>query len=223
MVARASVLGAVVLASGVVSHVAAGGLLPHPAVLGLLLTGGVAVSAHLVRSPASATRLVTVVVLGQTVLHGLLSLLAGHRAPTPPPLPAPHGHSHDHGLAHGTPAAVSSGSVSPDAFPALDHLLADLAEQGPLMVLTHAAGAAALGWWLAVGESALWHVLLLAAAEVRATLVAARAVMATRACVLGSREASRHLVVPAPLHLPLSETLPHRLVSRRGPPVLVVV
>ena len=47
------------------------------------------------------------------------------------------------------------------------------------------------------------------------------ALLPLHASALGGLDASRRLPVPPPLLLPLEHTLPHRLVTRRGPPFLL--
>ena len=76
---RAALLGGVMLGSGAVSHVAAGGLLPHPLVVLLLGGGCVVLSARFLLGRASTRRVVALVVAGQALSHTVLSALAGHR------------------------------------------------------------------------------------------------------------------------------------------------
>ncbi|MCR6031456.1 hypothetical protein GGQ22_08340 [Nocardioides sp. zg-579] len=75
---RALVLAVVALGAGVVSHVAADGSLPHPVALAALLGLSTVLVAPLLRTRASAGRLVALVVGGQLATHAALSTLAGH-------------------------------------------------------------------------------------------------------------------------------------------------
>ncbi len=199
--ARAAVLGPAVLASGVVSHVAADGLLPHPVLLVGMLAACVALAALFLGAPASPARLVLLLVGGQALTHVLLSAGAGHAGTAAPAAASAEAH-------HGT----ATHGLAP-------HVLEHVLEQGPLMVVAHALGAVALGLWLAVGESALWHLVALTAGRIRVAVLARRSL--THASLVGVHHASRRLPVPAPLHLALPDTLPHRLVTRRGPPALL--
>lgn len=100
---RAALLALVVVAASVIGHVSADGLLPGPlALLGLLVTATV-VSARFLTRQASAPRLVALLVGGQVVVHGVLSLLAGHGSSGAPHVGAGEGAS--------TGAAASAGGA----------------------------------------------------------------------------------------------------------------
>ena len=236
---RAAVLGPVVLLSGAVSHVAADGLLPSPVVMAVALVACTALSATFLRSRASALRLVALVV-GQAATHLLLSATAGHQdaasaaAPTTGPAagPALQAVADDAGRRIGSlsdhfDAASAAGGRAGEAVTAgptnqvLGHLVDHTLAQGPLMLLAHTLGAVALGLWLAAGESALWHLLVLASVRARVAVTLQVALLPLRASALGGLDAARRLPVPPLLLLPLERTLPHRLVTRRGPPFLL--
>ena len=89
------------------------------------------------------------------------------------------------------------------------------------MLVAHTLGAVALGLWLAVGESALWHLVALTAGRIRVAVLARRAAPSPAPSWRASDHASRRLPVPVPVTWPLPDTLPHRLVTRRGPPALL--
>lgn len=227
------------LGSGAVSHLAAGGLLPHPVVMAAICAAFVAVAARFVLGPASTRRIVLLVVVGQGVAHTLLSALAGHRGDagtTSTPangslvpstalsdaLPTTaDGHrvgSLMDAYQAGVPASAGHGS------PALPsewfvHLGQHLGEQRPLMVLAHVAGAVALGLWLAVGERALWALIDLAAARVLVAAAAHRTAAALRSAVRGVTAA---LPIPraAPGFAPVPR-LDRPATSHRGPPALL--
>ncbi|MBM7510099.1 hypothetical protein JOE61_003913 [Nocardioides salarius] len=237
---RAAVLGPVVLLSGAVSHVAADGLLPSPVVMALVLVACTALSAAFLRSRASALRLVALVVGGQAATHLLLSATAGHQdaasaaAPTTGPSagPALQAVADDAGRRVGSlsdhfDAASAAGGRAGEAVTAgptnqvLGHLVDHTLAQGPLMLLAHTLGAVALGLWLAAGESALWHLLVLASVRARVAVTLQVALLPLRASALGGLDAARRLPVPPLLLLSLERTLPHRLVTRRGPPFLL--
>ena len=75
---RAVVLTGFTFLVGALGHVTAGGLLPGAPVLVLLLGTGTTLAAAFLGRPASARLLVALVVVGQTLVHGALSLTAGH-------------------------------------------------------------------------------------------------------------------------------------------------
>jgi hypothetical protein len=73
---RAGIVSAMTFLVGAVGQVGTGGRLPPWFALGGMFALGTAISA--VVHPASARRIVALVVLGQTACHGLLSVTAGH-------------------------------------------------------------------------------------------------------------------------------------------------
>ena len=233
---RAAVLALVVVVAGAVSHVSAGGLLPHPAMLGLVLVAVTVLGARFLLRPAALGRVVALVVVGQGLVHVLLSGLAGHRG--------------DQHLA-GTPA-VTNGALRPvvdgqgrrvgsllDYYDAsqtqvdggagpglatgwLTHQADHLAAQGPAMVLAHLLGAVAVGVWLWVGESALWHLVVLRAARSWPVVVAQRSLASLLVALVGAQDrdgAARR--GPFEVLLPPADRLAHPVVSRRGPPLLL--
>lgn len=207
---RAALLGVAMLGTGTVSHVSAGGLLPHPVALLALAVGFVALAARFLLGPASTRRVVALVVLGQGAAHTALSALAGHRGDAGTP---------EH--VHARHRAVPSGGVWHRAEHLTEHLTEHLAEQGPLMLGAHLAGAVALGLVLAVGERALWALVHLAAARVVVMATAGRSAAAALA-VLRSAAAT-----PRPRPRVTGFTPVPRLdrpaLSRRGPPVLLAI
>ena len=241
MWARAALLGAVMFGTGTVSHVSAGGLLPHPLVLLALSGGFVALAGRFLLRPASTRRIVLLVVAGQAAAHTALSALAGHRGEggTPgmpgmsglPAMPSLAAHlpldadgrrvgSLLDAYAATPPVAGHDGPGGPGVpTTAVTHLLHHLAEQGPVMLAAHLAGAVALGLVLAVGEQALWALVHLAAARVVVVAAARRRVTAVLAAYLGASSAPR----PRPRAAGFAPVprLDRPAVSRRGPPVLL--
>ncbi|WP_107766819.1 hypothetical protein [Nocardioides terrigena] len=220
---RALVLTVATFLVGALGHVTAGGLLPGVPALVLLLATGTTLAAAFLSRPASTRLLVGLVVLGQTLVHGALSLTAGHgdghgagdtaaASYTSPPLTGslPTGSGgrvgslQDHYEAT-VEAPVAAGLTVPDPASLLDH--------AP-MFLAHAAAGVLVGLWLAVGERAVWSLLTLAVRTVLAPLVA----------VLVPLTPARRLR-PAVAHLhPLHRTALERVggsVVRRGPPALL--
>ena len=212
---RAGIVSALTFLVGAVGHVSTGGLLPSWVALAAMFAVGTAICAAFLARPASARRIVALVVLGQTACHGLLSLTAGHTgdaAPSAAPvgvgsLPVSGGarvgslQDHYEAMA-GTPTTGSTLSV-PDPAALLDHLP---------MFLAHTAVAVLVGLWLAAGERALWALLSLVFAAVVALVVVPLAVpvVALRRVPVRRRPAT-----PAPL------ARMTRIVVRRGPPALL--
>ena len=154
-VLRSLLLATVCLLTGVLAHVTAGGELPGPLALAALLAVGTAVAAPLLRFRASTRRVVLLLVVGQTVVHAVLTAASGH---------------HEDGAA----AHAGTGPAS-----WLHHLGEDLTAGHAVMAATHAAAAAAVGLWLARGEHALWLLVALATAVLVDRIRPPRAAAAT--------------------------------------------
>lgn len=221
------------LGAGAVSHVSAGGLLPHPVVLLLMAAGFTALAGRFVLGPASTLRIVTLVVVGQSVAHTALSALAGHRGDLPSAAPAAAAlptlslptdadgrrvgslldayHAGDPGTTGHDAAGVPVDWAA--------HLLHHLAEQGPLMLASHVAGAIFVGMWLAVGEQALWALLHLAATRAVVAAGAHRVAAAALAVLRGGAA----VPLPRPRSTGFTPVPRHDrpALSRRGPPLLL--
>jgi hypothetical protein len=98
--------------------------------------------------------------------------------------------------------------------------MADLTGAHAVMALAHLAAAVLVGLWLAVGERALWHLVVLAADRVRSVVAAACSSYAR------VRWGARALLAPLPLR---DDGPPRGSVrcstaswSERGPPLLPV-
>lgn len=124
------------------------------------------------------------------------------------------GHAAGHAASQsGTPSAAQAG---------WSHLVDHLAGQSPAMLLAHLVVVAGLGVWLAVGERALWAVLVLSTTRLHDLAEhALLLVLGHWAAVLHERVhgspvvvASRRDVVPLPHLL-------HHVVAHRGPPALL--
>jgi len=173
----------VALTCGAVAHASAHGHLPGPGVLAGLLLLGTAAAAPALRRAASGMRLAALLVLGQAAVHVVLTALSGHDGDEP--------------ASHGPEAEW------------LHHLTEDLSGTHALMAVGHAASAAAVALWLAVGERALWELLRLAA----------RVVLPRRLALPVVHGALR--VGPATAaELPPRGLLLAGALRRRGPPVV---
>lgn len=162
---RAVVVGSLAVFLGVAGHATADGLLPGPGVLAVLTVVAVVLCVPVLARPASALRLVAVMVGGQAVVHVVLTLAAGHvgdparavpvRAATGgATLPEVAGRrvgslqdAYDAGAGHAGQAPSLPG-----------HLVGDLVAHAPMM-LVHLLAAALVGLWVAAGERALWQLL----------------------------------------------------------------
>ena len=214
---RAGIVSAMTFLVGAVGHVSTGGRLPPWFALTAMLAVGTAISAVVLTHPASARRIVALVVLGQTACHGLLSVTAGHAgdavavtaaAPTSPgSLPvrggARVGSLQDHYEAMLRAPSAGPALTMPDPVAVLDHLP---------MFLAHMLAAVLVGLWLAAGERALWSLLTLVFAAVVALVIVPPAVpvVARRRAPLRRRPAT----LPSLAHV-------GRTVVRRGPPALL--
>ncbi|UUZ58645.1 hypothetical protein [Nocardioides sp. B-3] len=213
---RAVMVSAMTFLLGAVGHVSTGGLLPSRAALGAMFAVGTAISAAFLAHPASAGRIVALVVLGQTACHALLSLTAGHagdaaaapHAAAPSALPLSGGervgslHDHYEAIVGAAPSAGSALTL-PDPAAVLDH--------AP-MFPAHTVVAVLLGLWLAAGERALFSLLTLVFTAVVALFVGLLPVplLLRRAAPLRRRPAT-----------PPSLARVARIVVRRGPPALL--
>lgn len=246
---RAALLAVVVLAVSVIGHVSADGLLPGPLALLTLLVATTAVSARFLTRQASAPRLVALLVGGQVVIHGVLTLLAGHASGAVP------GAGSASATSAGAAASVAGGSgfvfdgrqaertgsyfdqvaaMQPAAVPtapsgsaaghgsALSHLVEHLGTQSLAMMFAHLAVVALLGVWLAVGERALWTVLTLTTTRLLDLVGSLGSLLTGRwAAVLLERvRRAPSLATTGRCVVPLPQLL-HHVVAHRGPPALL--
>ena len=180
---RAALTAAVIVQLGAVAHAMAGGLLPGARTM-VPLTGVVLLACGtLLSRPASTRRVVLLLVAGQTFVHGVLTMAAGHGGdPSPASSPAsssPHLAALPTGadrrgstfqeVVHVAPPDAASGPVVPEP---VAHLLADLTGAHAPMAVAHLVAAAVVGVWLARGEQALLALLRLLVTALPALRVA---------------------------------------------------
>ena len=218
--ARALLVGSLTFFLGVVGHVTADGLLPGPALLTVLFVMAVLLSAPMLIRPASSLRITALLVGGQTLLHLVLSVTAGHAGDRSAATTATRGVPLESlpvvdGRRLGSlqdaydGAADQPGALAPTL--PVGHLIDDLAAHAPMMA-AHLVVAALVGLWLGYGERCLWTLVALTGRRILAAAWALRPVAVTpRVRVVDADRA------PAG---PLSVWLV-RPDSRRGPPVLL--
>lgn len=206
--ARGALLAAVVLGLGAGFHLMAGGALPALPLLALLAAATAAVTARLLRTPATARRIVAIAVGGQAAVHAALTATAGHGHAVA--VTGGSGGAADWApgsLGDALQAPVAAGAATDPVALAFARLAADLTPAHLPMAMAHAVAAALVGAWLARGEAALLTLLALAAPR------------ALPRSVLLPRPARRlpvaipTIAIPDPL-LALSSP------GRRGPPVV---
>jgi hypothetical protein len=221
--ARAALVGSIALFLGVAGHVTADGLLPGPLFLAALLVCSVALSGPMLRRPASARRLVAMLVGGQTLIHLVLSATAGHAGDSAGPASSPATRHGSDGL--GTLPVVDGHRVGslqdayegmtaqPSMAPTLPvgHLIDDMSAHAPMMV-AHLTAAALVGLWLAHGERCLWTILALTGRRILA--VVRPLAPLPRAPQSPTAEVDHTPAVPVSRW----QAGPH---SRRGPPLLL--
>lgn len=218
--ARASVLGVVTLFLGVAGHVTADGLLPGPVFLAALLAGSVLLSAPMLARQVSTLRMVALLVGGQTVIHFVLSVAAGHTGDrtatvaTPPGTPLGALPTVDGRRVGSLQDAYEGMSGQGGLAPTLPvgHLVSDLAAHAPMMA-AHLAAAALVGLWLGYGERCLFTLLALTGRRILAAAWAlVPVVVSPRFAPAGADGA---LAGPRSVWLVRPD-------SRRGPPLLLV-
>lgn len=213
--ARAFVLSAIACLLGVTGHVTAAGLLPGPLWLALLVGVGAVLCVPLLARPASAFRLVVLLVGGQTLVHLFLTVTAGHvgdpiRATAHPvarALPTVDGRRVG-SLQDQYEASVGAAHAQP-ALP-IGHLVTDLGAHAPMLAV-HLLAAVLVGLWLAVGERALWTLVALATAVLLRLLTFVGPVLPARGLA----------TVPGEPAVPPASVRLARCVVRRGPPALL--
>lgn len=224
--ARASVVGLLAFGLGAVGHVMADGLLPSPLLLAGLLGLSILLSVPMLNRPASSLRLVTMVVAGQTFIHLVLTVTAGHRGAGSAPgagratsgvggglreLPVVDGHRV--GSLQDAYQGMSDQPTSLAPTLPVGHLINDLSAHAPMMAV-HLAAAVAVGLWLGYGERCLWTMLALTGRRVLAAVRALTAVPTTPRPNLASAVHAEPDLRAARWQM--------RPDSRRGPPLLAV-
>ncbi len=192
---RASMIGVVMVLTGVIAHVSAGGLLPGPSALATLLVLNVLVATLFTGRPMPIRYIVLLIAGGQTAVHVGLSVTAGHI-----------------GESTLATAQIVNGDFAASAL--WQQLLSDLSAHAPMMVV-HLMAAATVGMWLGVGERALWALVADAHTRLIRPLIA---LLAASAGQRGAIQVRLPELVEATILRPKVATLASSVV-RRGPPV----
>jgi hypothetical protein len=222
--ARALAVGSIAFFLGVAGHVMADGLLPGPLFLAGLLAFSVLLGVPMLNRPAGRLRLVALLVGGQTFIHLVLSVTAGHAGDASPAsttgagagatglrtLPTVDGHRVG-SLQDAYQGMSGHASATAPALP-IGHLINDLSAHAPMMVV-HLVAAALVGLWLARGEACLWTILALTGRRIVAAVLLVVPVDGPTS--LPATAADRVLAVARSLWLVRPD-------SRRGPPLLAV-
>jgi len=225
---RAVVVGSLAFGLGVVGHITAGGLLPGRTFLAVMAVVAVVLSGPMLARPASTVRLLAMTLGGQTVVHAVLTVTAGHvgdparpatpaSAPVPPTadpyatLPVVGGHR-----VGSLQDAFQVGTAPHGAAPALPvlpvgHLVHDMTAHAPMMV-AHLLAGVLVTLWLARGERCLWTLLALTGRRITLVALLHLPVALPRTSLRG------YLRAQAPAG-PVSVWLT-RPDTRRGPPLL---
>ena len=158
--ARALTLASVMLCAGYSGHLAAGGAAPPGALLGPMLVVLTVAIAPFLETPASAWRVVVLMLAGQGLLHVALELVGSaapmHGAPVTHTATGP-------GMAAMVPGVSSSSSSTLS--------LLCLTGTHLTMLLAHFGAALVVALWLAAGERAAWTLVGVTALAVARTVV----------------------------------------------------
>lgn len=197
---RAAVLSLLVVTSTLAAHVAGGGELPDLSMLLPVCALVTLSSAALLRRPLSWWWSATLLLTGQTALHGALQLLPVQTVTGTPGHPA------------GSTAFHPHADTAVTALRALTGWSADAR-----MVVAHLGAALLVGVWLAAGERALWSLATLAARTMAtAWLRLRRALRASLATPLVRARPRRRTW--AAVVVPLAMDSARSGNRRRGPP-----
>ena len=205
--ARALTLASVMLCAGYSGHLAAGGAAPPGALLGPMLVVLTVAIAPFLETPASAWRVVVLMLAGQGLLHVALELVGSaapmHGAPVTHTATGP-------GMAAMVPGVSSSSSSTLS--------LLCLTGTHLTMLLAHFGAALVVALWLAAGERAAWTLVGVTGLAVARTWSAiCDACVVTAGVVVGTRPPALFAWVD---QRPVPESVWDgcRALSQRGPP-----
>lgn len=198
---RALTLASVMLGAAYSGHLAGGGTAPPSGLLGPVLVVLTLAVAPFLDAPATAWRVVVLVLTGQALLHGALELV-GSAAPMAHSPTGP-------GMAYMVPRGSSASSATSwVTLLTVDHVD---------MLAAHVGAALLVALWLAAGERAAWTLVGVTALTVAETWSALCDACVVTASVVRTRPPAPFALVDRPQVLP-SVWEGCCAVSRRGPP-----
>lgn len=188
---RALALASVMLAAGLSGHAAGGGSATPTALIGPLLVVVSLAVAPFLGAPASALRVLVLVLAGQAGLHVALALIGS--SPT----------------AEAEPMTMNAGHTMPHAVQIVPAHLN--------MLAAHAAAALVVALWLAAGERVTWSLVAVVSLSLAEAWQLIRHVVTPRLAVVPVRRAPA-LAWSCPGRVSSSVWDGHGGLARRGPP-----
>jgi len=213
---RAATLPSVLFTSGLVSHAAAGGVIPGGSVLVPLFVLTVVTAAPFARAAITPMQAAALLIGGQGLLHAALHMM-GDKAGTVTTTMC-HGAMDAAGSSPTGPHLISSHLMTPPGAPASHSFAMSPVSSGQIiMPLAHLAAVVVVGVWLAAGDRAFWTFLIFAARPVAEAWRTVREAPRDR---IGAVVGCSPLVPPGMHTRPAvsSSVLAMSVVSRRGPP-----
>ena len=213
---RAATLPSVLFTSGLVSHAAAGGVIPGGSVLVPLFVLTVVAAAPFARAAITPMQAAALLIGGQGLLHAALHMM-GDKAGTVTTTMC-HGAMDAAGSSPTGPHLISSHLMTPPGAPASHSFAMSPVSSGQIiMPLAHLAAVVVVGVWLAAGDRAFWTFLIFAARPVAEAWRTVREAPRDR---IGAVVGCSPLVPPGMHTRPAvsSSVLAMSVVSRRGPP-----
>ena len=214
---RAATLPSVLVSSGLVSHAAAGGVIPGGSVLVPLFVLTVVTAAPFARAAITPMQAAALLIGGQGLLHAALHMM-GDKAGTVTTTMC-HGAMDAAGSSPTGPHLISSHLMTqPGALASHSFAMSPMSSGQIIMPLAHLAAVVVVGVWLAAGDRAFWTFLIFAARPVAEAWRTVREAARDRiGAVVGCSP-----LVPPGMHTPSavsSSVLAMSVVSRRGPPI----
>jgi hypothetical protein len=213
---RAATLPPVLFTSGLVSHAAAGGVIPGGSVLVPLFVLTVVAAASFARAAITPMQAAALLIGSQGLLHAALHVL-GDKAATVTTTMC-HGAMDAAGSSPTGPHLISSHLMTQPGAPASHGFAISPMSSGQIiMPLAHLAVVVVVGVWLAAGDRAFWTFLIFAARPVAEAWRTVREAARDR---IGAVVGCSPLVPPGMHTRPAvsSSVLAMSVVSRRGPP-----
>ena len=213
---RVATLPSVLFTSGLVSHAAAGGVIPGGSVQVPLFVLTVVAAAPFARAAITPMQAAALLIGGQGLLHAALHMM-GDKAATVTTTMC-HGPMDAAGSSPTGPHLISSHLITqPGALASHSFAMSPVSSGQIIMPLAHLAAVVVVGVWLAAGDRAFWTFLIFAARPVAEAWRTVREAARDR---IGAVVGCSPLVPPGMHTRPAvaSSVLATSVVSRRGPP-----